>query len=166
MKLFAVYVGGEHPRANIEVHDVRFVVAASITETYAQLRTEWWGKPGTLHVDCWAEISHADGYVVSLKREPSTTREKLYFVNLGGYDGEEFAERHKNLFVIATSTEEAKAKSLGKIAKWKNPHRDDLYEAEHAFLLDTLLGGNLHIHLTPGSEPAGPRFTCRFTPLK
>ncbi len=30
MKLFAACIGGEHPGANIAVHDMRFVVAASV----------------------------------------------------------------------------------------------------------------------------------------
>lgn len=57
MKLFAIYIGGEHPRANIEVHDMRFVVASTLEGTYEALRAQWWGRPGTLHIDCWSEIS-------------------------------------------------------------------------------------------------------------
>ncbi|RYD47346.1 MAG: DUF1543 domain-containing protein, partial [Sphingomonadales bacterium] len=115
MKLFAIYIGGEHPGAHIEVHDVRFVVAAHIRDTYDQLRAEWWGTPGTLHVDCWAEIDHADGFDVTLRPEPSKAREKLYFVNLGGYDGEDFAEKHKNLFVVAATVADAKARAIQSI---------------------------------------------------
>lgn len=67
MKLFAIYIGGEMAGANIEVHDARFVLAASMEETYAELRRQWWGIPRSLHIDCWAEISHADGYDISLR---------------------------------------------------------------------------------------------------
>jgi hypothetical protein len=166
VKLFAIYIGGEHPAAHVEIHDVRFVVAASIRETHDRLRAEWWGTPGTLHVDCWAEIDHVDGYDVTLREEPSRAREKLYFVNLGGYDGRDFAEQHKNMFVVATSVAEAKAQALRSIADWSDAHRDDLYEAETAFALDTKIGERLHIHLTPGAAGQAPRFTCRYTPLK
>jgi LmbE family N-acetylglucosaminyl deacetylase len=166
MKLFAIYIGGEHPSANIEIHDVRFVVANTIRETYDRLRADWWGTPGTLHVDCWAEIDHVDGYAVTLKPERSAAREKLWFVNLGGYDGKEFAEQHKNMFVIATSATEAKAKALRSIEGWTDAHRDDLFEAEKAFALDELVGERLYVHLTPGQDIRPPRFTCRYTPLK
>ncbi|WP_404711996.1 DUF1543 domain-containing protein [Sphingomonas sp. MMS24-J13] len=166
MKLFAIYIGGEHRGAHIEVHDVRFAVAASIQDTYDQLRAEWWGTPGTLHVDCWAEIAHVDGYDVTLRPEPSTALEKLYFVNLGGYDAIEFAEQHKNMFVVAGSIGEAKALALGSIAGWNDAHRDDLYEAERAFALDTVIGDRLHIHLTRTDITRQPQFTCRYTPLK
>lgn len=166
MKLFAIYVGGEHPRANIEVHDVRFVVAGSITETYDQLRADWWGKPGTLHVDCWAEIRRVDGYDVVLKAEPSLAAEKLYFVNLGGYDGKDFVEQHRNLFTVAASVAEAKAKAMRSVSGWKDAHRDDFYEAEHAFALDSLFGARLNIHLVRGPGDDRLQFTCRYTPLK
>lgn len=166
MKLFAIYIGGEHPRAHIEIHDVRFVVAASIRDTYDQLRAEWWGTPGTLHIDCWAAIEHADGYDVALRATQLAGRERLYFVNLGGYDGEDFAEKHKNMFVVATSVKDAKARALATIADWKDAHRDDFYEAEHVFALDTMIGDRLHIHLTPAAETRPPLFTCHYTPLK
>lgn len=41
MKLFAVYIGGEHPAAHIEVHDVRFIVARSLKTTHDALRRQW-----------------------------------------------------------------------------------------------------------------------------
>ncbi|MDV3455785.1 DUF1543 domain-containing protein [Sphingomonas sp. HF-S4] len=166
MKLFAIYIGGEHPAAHIEVHDVRFLVAETIKDTYDRLRAEWWGTPGTLHIDCWAEISHADGYDVALRREPSNGAEKLWFVNLGGYDGRDFAEQHKNMFVVALSAKDAKTRALATIVDWKDAHRDDIYEAELAFALDSKVGDGLHIHLSPAERTASPRFTCRYVPLK
>ncbi|RYD68559.1 MAG: DUF1543 domain-containing protein [Sphingomonadales bacterium] len=166
MKLFAIYVGGEHADAHIEVHDVRFAVAEHIRDTHDQLRAEWWGKPGTLHIDCWAEIACADGYDIELRSDPSSGREKLYFVNLGGYDPRDFAEQHKNMFVVAATVIEAKARAIETVADWKDAHRDDFYEAERAFALDTKIGDRLYIHLTPSDRTEAPRFTCRYTPLK
>lgn len=166
MKLFAIYIGGEHPAAHVEVHDVRFVVADTIDGTHDQLRREWWGTAGTLHIDCWAEIDQVDGYEVTVRGEPSTGPERLYFVNLGGYDGKDFAEQHRNMFVVAGSVPEAKARAMGSISGWKDAHRDDFYEAEHAFALDAMVGDRLYIHLTPNGGAAAPRFTCSYQPLK
>lgn len=166
MKLFAIYIGGEHPGAHIEIHDVRFIVAPTIRDTHDQLLAQWWGTPGTLHIDCWAEISHADGYDVALRPEPSRTAEKLYFVNLGGYEAKDFAEQHKNMFVVAATATEAKARAIQTIADWKDAHRDDFYEAEKAFALDAVMGDRLHIHLTPSGLVQPPRFTCRYTPIR
>ena len=136
MKLFAVYVGGELPGANIELHDMRFVAAPSILDTHDELRRQWWGASDSLHIDCWAEINCVDGYDVALRPQPYLGAEKLFYVNLGGYDRIDFAEKHKNLFVVADSVTAAKARALASVRHWQAAHRDDFYEAEQAFSLD------------------------------
>lgn len=167
MRLFAIYIGGEHPGANIEVHDMRFVVAPTIEDTYATLLDQWWGREGTLHVDCWSEISRADGYEIALRPEPYEGPERLYYVNLGGYDGRAFAEQHRNVFVVADSLSAAKARAIQRAADWKDPHRDEMYEAEQAFALDgAALARRLYIHLTPTPIVEEAAFTCRYTPLR
>lgn len=167
MKLFAIYIGGEHPGANIEVHDMRFIAASSIEATYDALREQWWGKTGSLHIDCWSEISHADGYDVSLRPEPYTGQEKLYYVNLGGYDGVAFAEQHRNVFVVADTLQAAKSRAIKLASGWSDAHRDEMYEAEQAFALqDAAQAQRMHIHLTPRPMSGDPSFTCRYMPLR
>lgn len=167
MKLFAIYIGGEHPGANIEVHDMRFVAAPAIEATYPTLLAQWWGREGSLHVDCWSEISQADGYEVSLRPEPYEGKEKLYYVNLGGYDGVAFAEQHRNVFVVADSLPAAKARAIRLASDWTDAHRDEMYEAEQAFALDDAAQAQrLHIHLTPRLMSGDPAFTCHYTPLR
>ncbi len=167
MKLFAIYVGGEAVGANIELHDMRFVVAPSILETYDQLRRQWWGIPKSLHIDCWAEIDHADGYDVSLCPEPFTGPERLYYVNLGGYAPGEFSEQHRNVFVVADTIVKAKARALKAAKGWREPHRDEMYEAEQAFSLsDTGRDQKLFIHLTPSPPSRDLAFTCDYVPIR
>ncbi|MET0362450.1 MAG: DUF1543 domain-containing protein [Sphingobium sp.] len=167
MKLFAIYIGGEFPGANIEIHDVRFVVADSIEQTHDELRRQWWGIPRSLHIDCWAEVVHADGYDISLRPEPFAGPERLYFVNLGGYEPGEFAERHRNLFVVAENEAKAKSRALKGVRQWIEPHRDDLYEAEKAFCLDEAIGEQrLHVHLTAAASNSDPVFTCEYVPIR
>ena len=167
MKLFAIYIGGEVARANIEVHDMRFVVAPSIGETHDELRRQWWGRPSSLHIDCWAEIDHADGYDVSLSAEPYEGSERLYYVNLGGYDPSDFSEKHRNMFVVAESVAQAKSRALKTVKDWDAAHRDDLYEAEQAFALDQVPGGRrFYIHLLRSEEPRPLRFTCEYLPIR
>lgn len=50
MKLFAIYIGGAHKKSLIELHDMRFVIANTIEETYDTLRQSWWGIPASLHL--------------------------------------------------------------------------------------------------------------------
>lgn len=167
MKLFAIYIGGEHPRANIEVHDMRFVAALSIAETYEALKRQWWGRPGSLHIDCWSEVAHADGFEISLRPDPFEGPEQLYYVNLGGYDRTSFSEQHRNVFVVAESLPQAKARAIKRAKGWVEPHRDDIYEAEQAFALsDTALDHRLHIHLRSAAGASDPPFTCAYTPIR
>ena len=41
--LFLVVVGGRSPKANIELHDVRWVIGTKIEDTFEQLRNDWFG---------------------------------------------------------------------------------------------------------------------------
>ena len=167
LKLFAIYIGGEHPQANIEVHDMRFVTAPSIEETHDELRRQWWGRPGSLHIDCWAEINQADGHDIALRTEPAEGENKLFYVNLGGYDGIDFAEKHRNVFVVADSVSRAKSRALKRANGWDAPHRDDLYEAEQAFALnDAASAHGLHIHLIPREGAGDPPFSCNYVPIR
>lgn len=167
LKLFAIYIGGEFPGANIEIHDVRFVVANSIEETHDELRRQWWGVPRSLHIDCWAEITHADGYDIALRPEPFEGPERLFFVNLGGYEPGEFAERHRNVFVVAENEAKAKTRALKGVKHWIEPHRDDLYEADAAFCLEESIGEQrLHVHLQPAATLSEPAFTCQYIPIR
>ncbi len=167
MKLFALYIGGEHARANIELHDMRVVIAPTLTETYEELRRQWWGTPGSLHIDAWATIEHADGYDVELLPEPFTGSERLYYVNLGGYDEGEFLERHRNVFVVAGSLAEAKKRALAENRGWKQLHRDEQYEVEQMVgLAEVAREQRLHIHLRPSTTPGQTTFTCKYLRLK
>lgn len=167
MKLYAVYVGGEHPAANIEVHDMRFVVAPSLEAAYGPLKQQWWGRPGSLHIDCWSEVVQADGYLVTLRPEPSAGQARLYYVNLGGYDPADFSERHRNIFVVADSLAAAKRRAIKRAQGWTDAHRDDMYEAEQAFDLNaTVEAQRLHIHLTPIADGRDAPFACEYLPIR
>ena len=41
MELFVIYIGGIHPKAFIELHDMRFVIAEKIEDTYEELKNSW-----------------------------------------------------------------------------------------------------------------------------
>jgi hypothetical protein len=167
LKLFAIYVGGELDGANIELHDMRFVVAPSISETYDELKRQWWGIPKSLHIDCWAELDQVDGYDVELRPEPFLGPEKLYYINLGGYDAGEFLEKHKNVFIVASTVSEAKGRAIKGAKPWSVAHRDEMYEAEQAFSLNHV-GANqrLYVHLTKATDARELSFTCNYTPVK
>ena len=92
MKLFAVFVGGNLPRANIELHDLRFVTGETIKDTVPQLRAAWWGTPASLHIDGYAELTHAEGRRIEIAPGPAPANAdaRLWFINVGGYTPELF----------------------------------------------------------------------------
>jgi hypothetical protein len=157
MQLFLIYIGGTAPGANIELHDVRFVAANSISETHILLRQQWFGTVKGLHIDSYMQIQHIDGYQVSLHTSPPQSGPTLYFVNFGGYYPDKIAEQHDFMLCVATSAAEAKAKAKASLlTDADSPHIDDLMQLDECFAMGQVQG--FYIHLTPSgqSQPQRP----------
>lgn len=167
MKLFAIYIGGSTTTSLIELHDMRFVIAPAIEDTYDELKRDWWGTPESLHIDCWGELKSADGYNITLREHPQEGfDQKLYFVNLGGYDPTEFSELHKNVFVVAPTESKAKVKALKTILDWQSHHEDYTYDVEQAVNLSALAAAkSLYIHLEATDTPTPFAFSCKYHPI-
>lgn len=163
--LFVIYIGGSIQGALIELHDMRFVVANKIEDTYDMLRKSWWGDPKSLHLDAWGVLNYADGYHLSLSENPSLGQDiKLYFVNLGGYDQSLFTELHKNVFVVAKNKYEAKQRALVQLEGVDSPHRDYQYEIDDVIDVDLVLS-NKFIHLQKTDIPKKFEFITSYVPL-
>ena len=67
--LFLVVVGGRSPKANIELHDVRWVIGSKIEDTFDQLRNDWFGSNNGLHIDSYKKIDSIDGYKINLRNK-------------------------------------------------------------------------------------------------
>jgi len=65
--LYLVVLGGRSKKANIELHDFRWVVGSKIEDTYDILRREWFGCFKGLHIDSYKKIKHLDGYKINLR---------------------------------------------------------------------------------------------------
>ncbi len=166
MKLFAILIGGSTDRSLIELHDMRFVIADSIEKTFDDLRASWWGTPDSLHIDCYGELASADGYNIHLRKEPSVGDEKVYFVNLGAYDPQQFTELHKDVFVIAPTESKAKVKALKIIHDWSAHHVDFMYDIEKMFCLsDVAREKSLYIHLEKTEKPEPFKFIAKYLPM-
>ena len=59
-------LGGGAVKANVELHDVRWVVGSRIEDTFALLRKDWFGTLEGLHIDSYKKINHVDGYKINL----------------------------------------------------------------------------------------------------
>ena len=55
--LYLVVLGGRAKKANIELHDVRWVVGSKIQETYDTLRNDWFGFSEGLHIDSYKRFN-------------------------------------------------------------------------------------------------------------
>ena len=158
------YIGGDFANSNVELHDVRFAVGSDYGACLEDLRRQWWGDPKTLHIDAYAEISHADGFDVTLVKAPAEQNEKLFFLNMGGYDPAEFGELHRNVLLVGSSLHDVQRRALTDARRaWKSPHKDSAFEVEKAICLnDMVRGSGLHIQLTPAALHRPLDFTCRY----
>ena len=147
--LFLVVLGGRANKANVELHDVRWVVGSKIEDTFDDLRRDWFGTFAGLHIDSYKKINYVDGYKINLKNidneklkydnsfNGNITQKNLWFVNIGGYDPCSMQEKHEFGLVVAKSSIEAK--NLAK-SKWlngyKKKHKDDITSLKNLITLD------------------------------
>ena len=167
MKLFMFYIGGSCANSNVELHDVRFSIGEKPEDCYDDLRKQWWGDPESLHLDCWGEVEQADGFDITLTKDAAQEfPDKLYFVNLGGYDPNEFSELHRNILLVAEDAKAAKAKALTQIRRWSLPHKDNLFEVEHAVDVTAQLRRHgFSLKLTKAASERPFRFVCDYVPI-
>lgn len=100
--LFFVILGGTPADRYTEQHDVFFGIGDSLGELLPDMEAFW---PGTkLHIDSWRCVTNVNGYavkVVSKEGGPLVSKEKLFFLNLGGYKPGDMEEYHYKLLCAA-----------------------------------------------------------------
>ena len=126
--LYLVVLGGRAKKANIELHDVRWVVGSKIEDTYDTLRKDWFGSPKGLHIDSYKKIQYIDGYKINLinfekdkivkkqLEKKNKAKKHLWFVNIGGYSPTSMQEKHE--FGLVTASTKLEAKNIAK-SKWR-----------------------------------------------
>ena len=78
--LYLVVLGGRAKKANVELHDVRWVIGSKIEDTYDTLRKDWFGSSKGLHIDSYKRIKYIDGYKINLKNFQRDKIEKKLLV--------------------------------------------------------------------------------------
>jgi hypothetical protein len=146
-QLFIVYLGGSAIKANIELHDIQFVIGNKIEDTYEQLRNNWFGTIKGLHLDSYKAIKGADNYRISLENEPEVLNKKLYFINLGGYHKDKLNELHEFALFVASDKAEAKKKAIDSLLNTSLiKHKDNLMEVDDCLELCSIDGKYVHLH--------------------
>ncbi len=168
MKLYAIFVGGNHPQAMIEVHDVRFVIAASLEAAIPALRSAWWGSPQSLHIDAYAELTAADGFAIEVHEGvPATTGgRRLWFVNTGGYDPDQFGELHAYSFLVGQTKADIWSRARQAAPRWSERHKDNLCPVDDVIDISAAATTPTH-HVVVGRPLAGgaPRIVSSYLRL-
>ena len=147
--LYLVVLGGRANKANIELHDVRWVVGSKIEDTYDTLRKDWFGSLKGLHIDSYKKIKYIDGHKINLKNFENERNKKkqlvnktkhqknLWFVNIGGYDPSSMQEKHEFGLVIASNKLDAKNRAKSKwLIGCEKKHKDDIASLDMLFSCD------------------------------
>jgi hypothetical protein len=145
--LFVVMLGGKHPRAKIEVHDIAFVVADTLEQAYPQLREGWFGSPNGVHIDSWMQVDGVESWRVELSPlAPLPGSPRLYFLNLGGYESQTFGEGHHYVLVVARDKREATSKAKRKFSShWTQAHTDAVLDIDDCLPIDLVSGRYVHL---------------------
>jgi len=143
--LFAFYLGGSHPKSNIELHNVQFAVGQKIEDCYDQLKKDWFGDQKGLHIDSYAKLDFVDGYKITViknitQKVDDKSELKLFCVHLGAAISGVFEEQHITRFTVAKTASEALLKIQKSV---NNPeligvHRDELFGVENIFDLSNI----------------------------
>ncbi|WP_417362547.1 DUF1543 domain-containing protein [Gallaecimonas pentaromativorans] len=149
--LYVVMLGGRHPKAKIEVHDVVFAVADSFEDSFEQLKSQWFGDRQGLHIDSWMAVDGVEQYQVTLADSaPGPDDPRLFFINLGGYLEGGFGEVHDYLLVVAGDKAEAKQKGKAMMdSRWDKPHTDALLDVDDCIPIDCVQGRYISLEHGP-----------------
>lgn len=166
LKLFMLLLGCKPPGRHTEQHDVFFGIAASLRDLVPEIQAFWPG-PQKIHIDAWREVNNVEGYDVKIVRvnkpENGTPQKKLFFVNLGGYQENKFAEQH--YIVLTVKEDKASAFKAAKNTLFfeennygGNSHIDDKYgfDVDDLYQIEDILSPlqkeQYKIEITPGSK--------------
>ena len=172
--LYLVVLGGRTPHTHVELHDVRWVVGNCIDDTIPELKRRWFGNRKGLHLDSYVRLDCVDGYAVELCRcKPSAIAtgggpaplQKLWFVNMGGYDANSLLELHQIGCVVAPTAQAAKNKARKRwLSTALQQHKDDLHAMDQIGGIDDCLPIVELQGWTVTLKPAPDQPSCTFQP--
>ena len=147
--LYLAVLGGRTPQTHVELHDVRWVVGCCIDDTIPELKRQWFGHRKGLHLDSYVRIDCVDGYAVELRQNKTSDvasggvqapLQKLWFVNMGGYDASSLLELHQVGCVVAPNAQAAKSRARKRwLTNSLQQHKDDLHAIDQVGGVDDCL---------------------------
>jgi len=153
MKLFMLLLGCTPEGRHTEQHDIFFGISDTLKELIPAIIESWPEAKGDIHIDAWREVTHVDKNTVQvyLKQQiPANAgdkKNKLFFLNLGGYKQNEFEEFHYKMLVAcekkSVAIQRAKETAFYKHTGFKGApsHIDDKYgiDVDDVFEIEDIL---------------------------
>lgn len=160
-KLFMLLLGCKPPGRHTEQHDIFFGIANHLKELVPAIKQFWPEANGKIHLDAYRIVSHVEGYKVTVVEKTGSNQagQRLFFLNLGGYQSNVFEEIHYKMLMVSPNkaTATAQAKSSAFFAQYFSPHVDDKYgvDVDEVFDIEEVL---------PQAMKA--KFAIQFAPAK
>lgn len=164
LKLFMLLLGCKPPGRHTEQHDVFFGIANSLRDLVPDIQA-FWPEPEKIHIDAWREVNTVDGYSIKIVAPdtPVAFDKKLFFINLGGYRENKFAEQHYIVLTVkpdrAAAFKEAKSTLFFEENNYGgNSHIDDKYgiDVDDIYQIEDILPpelkGKYSVEITPGEN--------------
>ena len=98
LKLFMLMLGCTPPGRHIEQHDIFFGIAHTLKDLVPEIKA-YWPEPQRIHIDAWREVNKVEDFHIKIiprsADQPVIEQDnKLFFINLGGYQENKFEEQH------------------------------------------------------------------------
>jgi len=103
LKLFQLLLGSKAPQRNVEQHDFFFAIGTKLGDLVPEIKSFWPEAGDSIHIDGWREVTNVDGYGVRIryrKESAAMVKERLFFLNLGGYTGGLLEEQHYTVLTV------------------------------------------------------------------
>ena len=167
LKLFMLLLGSKAPGRHVEQHDFFFGIARNLRDLVPDIKNFWRGVGASLHIDGWREVNSVDNYkveVIEKEGDLPEMAEKLFFINLGGYQAKKLEEQHYTVLTVQTDRALAIQQSKKSVffrtntidgMKGANSHIDDKYgiDVDDIYRIEDILSpdqkAQYHIQITP-----------------
>lgn len=139
--LFMVILGATPPGRTIEQHDVFFGIGHDIKTLKPDMYT-FWDNAGQLHIDSYRAVTRVDNFEIKIveKNALAAQKQKLFFINLGGYLPKDPEEYHFKILVVAETMAEAvkKAKQTAFYKQYGFKGAESHIDDKHALDVDDM----------------------------
>ena len=94
-----------------EQHDIFFGIGNSLKDLVPHFST-FWPNAGSIHIDAWREVTNVENYKIDIVAKGlKSSKNSLFFINLGGYKENEFEEYHYKIVSVSETLAGAQKKS-------------------------------------------------------